>query len=389
MGLCGYVFLKGIQTFFLHRPIGGGGVGGNPICTWASCMVHHNERLTVDGKLSVHKIVDIHTLLKDVFVNGMEWFVWKASAEILFPSLPDIAQRAINAKYSVQQGQDVFQVFLRALGAWNSGATKGKNDPSSFIVKDIWKGNPKCSVKDVKACVEIARKFGGSGTSMIEQLRPFFAAYKQPERTIATVSLEALAALKLAPGEMCPNFIASVFMTFAAAPQVNVIGVVDLKSIAINKNTPAVTLIDSITKSIIDIAIRMGVPQHITTKDIGEFRTATILRHFQKSKAFAKVSVEGMASECFTALLPHAKTKVENPWAAYIGVPIKPEIESKSRAQSKKEGPVVEQPQPLQAVEYKDGKVVGAHIAMIAKKGFTLNATIKHKKTGTITHELI
>ena len=41
----------------------------------------------------------------------------------------------------------------------------------------------------------------------------------------------------------------------------------------------------------------------------------------------------------------------------------------------------------LQAVEYKDGKVVGAHIAMIIKKGFTLNAMIKHKKAGTITHE--
>ena len=386
MGLCDYVFLKGIH-FFLHRPTGGG--GDNPICTWASCMVHNNERLTIDGKLSVHKIVDAHMLLKDVFVNGMEWFVWKASAEILFPSLPDIAQRALNAKYSVQQGQDVFQVFLRALGAWNSGVTNGKNDPSSFILKDIWKGNPKCCLKDVKACVEIARKFGGSDTSMIEQLRSFLAAYKQSDRAVATTSLEALAALKLAPDEMCPNFIASIFMTIAAAPQQSVIGSSDIKSIALNKNIPDVKLLDRITKSIIEIAIRMGVPQHITTKEIGEFRTATILRHFKKSKAFAKVSVESMAKECFTVLLPHAKTKVENPWAAHIVVPIEPEIESRGQPKCARTGPVVEQPQPLQAVEYKDGKVVGAHIAMIAKKGFTLNATIKHKKTGTITHELI
>ena len=89
-----------------------------------------------------------------------------------------------------------------------------------------------------------------------------------------------------------------------------------------------------------------------------------------------------MASQCFTVLLAHATTKVENPWATHIGVSIEPEISAKS-------GPVAVDKPALQAVEYKDGKVVGAHIAMIIKKGFTLNAMIKHKKTGTITHELI
>ena len=46
-------------------------------------------------------------------------------------------------------------------------------------------------------------------------------------------------------------------------------------------------------------------------------------------------------------------------------------------------------PAALQAVAYADGKVVGAHVAMIANHGFTLNAMVKHKKEGTITHELI
>ena len=101
------------KHIFLHRPIGGGESYLH--------MVHSNERLTIDGKLSVHKIVDGHVLLKDLFVTGMEWFVWKASAEVAFPSLPDIAQRALNAKFSVQQGQDVFQVYLRAMAAWSSG----------------------------------------------------------------------------------------------------------------------------------------------------------------------------------------------------------------------------------------------------------------------------
>jgi len=53
-------------------------------------------------------------------------------------------------------------------------------------------------------------------------------------------------------------------------------------------------------------------------------------------------------------------------------------------------GPVEkEKPAALQAVVYADGKVVGAHAAMIANHGFTLNAMVMHKKERTITHELI
>ena len=290
-------------------------------------QAHPNERLTIDGKSSVHKIVDGHRLLKDIFVNGMEWFVWKGEAEVAFPSLPDIAQRALNAKYSVQQGQDVFQVLLRSMGAWTSGMADCKNDPSNFITKDIWKANPKCSLSDVKACVEIARKFGGSDNTIIEQLRVFLGAYKQADRTVATNILESMAALKLAPHEMCPNFIASIFMTLASAPKDNMITGAEIKTIDKNKNIPDVTLTEEITKSMIVIANRMGVAQHIATKELGEFRSATVLKFFKKSKPLKQVSVESMASKCYTALLKHATTKVENPWATHKGESIKPEIE--------------------------------------------------------------
>ena len=256
---------------FLHRPMGWG------ILFAHGPQAHPNERLTIDGKLSVHKIVDGHVLLKDLFVNGMEWFVWKASAEVAFPSLPDIAQRALNAKFSVQQGQDVFQVMLRAMGAWSSGMVNGKNDPTHFIMKDIWKANPKCSLIDVKACVEIARKFGGGDNSIIEQLRVFFGAYKKADRTVSTMALESMATLKLAPHEMCPNFIASIFMTLASSPNTNLISGGEIKTIAINKNISDVVLTETITKSMIEIANRMGVPQHIATKELGEFRTLTTL----------------------------------------------------------------------------------------------------------------
>ena len=373
------------KHIFLHRPIG---VGGGESYLH---MVHSNERLTVDGKLSVHKIVDGHPLLKDVFVIGMEWFVWKAPAEVLFPSLPDIAQRALNAKYSIQQGQDVFQVHLRAMDAWLSGMGKDKNDPGNFIMKDILKANPKCAPIDVKSCVEVARKFGGGDNSIVEQLRVFLGAYKKADRTVSSAALDAMATLKLAPSEMCPNFIASIFMTLASAPKDNMITGSEIKTIGQNKNIPDATRTEEITKSIIVIANRMGVAQHIATKELGEFRSATVLKFFKKAKPLKQVSVESMASQCYTALSKHATTKVENPWATHKVEPIKLEIAAipeRLSTSNPKCPPAVDKP-ALQAVVYADGKVVGAHAAMIANHGFTLNAMVMHKKERTITHELI
>ena len=346
-------------------------------------QVHTNTRLTIDGKLSVHKIVGQHVLLKNLFVEGMDWFVWKASAEILFPSLPDIAQRALNAKYSVQQGQDVFQVYLRAVCAWSNGMANGKNDPSLFITKDIWKGNPKCSLSDVKWCVEIARKFGGCGTSIVEHLRVFLGAFKKADRGVTTATLEALATLKLAPGEMCPHFTASILMTLAAAPNQNVISASEIKTIAKNANVPVMLLHESVTKTMIELADGMGVPEHIVAKEIGEFRTTITLKFFKKGRDAINGSVESIASKCFTALLAHATTKMENPWADHIDTNTD-EVAEKSRP-----GPKTGEKTAPQVVQYQDGKVVGAHIMMLAKKGFTVDALVKHKKNGTITYELV
>ena len=76
---------------------------------------------------------------------------------------------------------------------------------------------------------------------------------------------------------------------------------------------------------------------------------------------------------------------MENPWADHSDTNTNAsEVAPKSRPGPK----VVEQPAP-QVVQYQDGKVVGAHIMMLAKKGFTVDALVKHKKNGTITYELV
>ena len=57
----------------------------------------------------------------------------------MYPELPDIAQRAVNAKFSTQQGQDCFQMFARARMVLNGKVAKEVSDPVSYVVKDLKK----------------------------------------------------------------------------------------------------------------------------------------------------------------------------------------------------------------------------------------------------------
>ena len=81
---------------------------------------HTNENITVDGRLSKAKMLQKHPLLTDIFESGLEFDVWKANTDTLYPDLADIAQRALNTKYSAQQGQDAFQMFSRAVNLLNN-----------------------------------------------------------------------------------------------------------------------------------------------------------------------------------------------------------------------------------------------------------------------------
>ena len=122
---------------------------------------HDNPAICMDGKLSRAMIVGKHPLLEPLFQDGMDWFVWKEVAAMMYPTLPDVAQRALNAKFSVQQGQDAFQMFARAVLLLNNSPIEQK---VHFAITDILKGNHKCS-NDIPHIVECARNYGGTLTS--------------------------------------------------------------------------------------------------------------------------------------------------------------------------------------------------------------------------------
>ena len=349
------------------------------------CTAHWNERLTIDGKLSVAKIVSQHPTLAELFEEGLDFYVWKAEAEVEFPELPDLAQRALNAKYSVQQGQDIFQVFLRAVACWQSGVVDGKADKSLWIVRDIMKANPKCTPAECESMVEIARKFGGSSPTMISQVRLFLSTFKQPGQTVPAATLKAMANLKLAPEEMCPLFMSSILMLLASAP-LHVITGGDIKSIMSKKDSkiPTMQLVEPMIKSMIDLSETMDVPSDVAAKIVGEFRTTLVLKFFQKVKKLDDDTFEVLASKVFSKMLPHGKVTMENPWSGGGSGNGKGK-KAKGEAKKDIDNDATHQssvPASSDVVECRDGKATGLHVAILNKKGFKEGELVKLKETG-------
>ena len=335
---------------------------------------HWNENLTIEGKLSVPKILLRHPLLAPLFNEGMNWFVWKGSTEDQFPLLADIGQRALNAKYSVQQGQDVFQCFLRACHLWSTPAVRGRSDPALFIQKDILKCNPKCSKDDVESLVEVARKYGGTDGEFAAPLKGFLGAYMHPGRGIASSALQAMANVKLAASEMCPNVIISVLMLLASAPSANVITKGDICGLI--KKSDEAQSIESMIRKMISVSAQLGVPSGKDMKILSSFRCELVMKLWGKSKQLEKTTYAQMASNTFKLLLALGSQQIENPWAAPAQQNAgKGKGKGKGKASSSKDDPDDSNAgrsstTVKSAVEYQDGTVVGVHARILNEKGY-------------------
>ncbi len=240
--------------------------------------------------LSVPKILSQHPLLTPLFDEGLEWYVWKEWVEKKYTKLPDIFQRGCNAKFSVQQGMDMWQVFLRACTCWANGVANAKADPSGFILKDISRSNPTCSSQHIEALVEIARKFGGSNEAIVSPLKAFLSAFKIPSRMVSLSSLQALAALKMTPDQICPNFVMSILMVLASSPTANIITSGDIKGMFSTKHSRVDTLkdVEEMLQSMIVIASQADAKDSL--KIVSEFRSQVVLKFFDKKKALKDIA---------------------------------------------------------------------------------------------------
>ena len=333
---------------------------------------HNNEKLCIDGRLSMAKVAERYPVLKSVFEHGLTWWIWKAEVDDLYPDLADIAQRALNAKYSVQQGQDGFHLFARAINLLNTVKT---TNAVAYAVKDILKSNPK-SPNEVPSIVEVARKFGGSDTKFVEPLLRFNAAFKVAGREVVPSTWKSLAELKFSAGDLSPQVVISVLMAIAAAPSANFITASDVRTLMKETKTKEMVLCESIITIAQNTVVELKLGISDDTKHVGELRCNLMYKLFDKVKTLSKLSFEQIACGFFNKVhsLGNADRQIDNPWQDSQP---KHEVGGPQRTQPK------QAPMNAMVVEYRDGIAVGIHRRLVVEKGFVENAFIKHRKTGT------
>ena len=360
--------------------------------------VFSNPNLTVDGRLNKQKILERHPLLAQYFDDGIEIITWKYEAEELWPGLPDLAQRALNAKHSIQTGTDQFQCYIRACRQWS----QDQKQTSSQIKADIMGGNPMASDEQLTHIVEIARKWGGSLT-IIDSVEDFLAAFMVPGAKMTTDMLKKLANTKQSPsmGEVCPLFVNSIIMTMAAAPSKSLVPTAtDVAGIMSehNGNIENMKLIEKTIATLFSSAQAMSISNKVANRLINDYRVQCIMKFFKKQKELTE-SYHYYAHECFQKLLAFAATDAQVPSPFEVTSPDPSTDESKSPKKNKASGSASKSSQKTAvndavnnavddaadtAIKY-DGNmnVVGFSIkAILDKHGIDIDVVMKNRKSG-------
>ena len=330
---------------------------------------HNNKKLCVEGFLSKPRIAKSHPLLEPILEQGMTFWIWKAAADTTYPGLADLAQRALNAKFSVQQGQDCFQMFCRAVTRLNSATG---SDKVQMTCKDIIKANPKCA-NEVVHIVEMARKYGGKG-SYADQLADFCSAFKVPGRSVASSTWKALAEMKFPSAELCPLFMISVLMALAAAPTSNFITSADVKKLVSAKKEDMKEC-----EGIIKLALRLcddnQVPTSIAIAHLGKMRTNIVFKLFEKGvNQIENSTYTNIAGDFFELLKAETTINVANPWQTSPSAIAPKESEPKRSASMDASD---------EKIDYDDdGQALNIHAMLMRKKGFAPNVIVKYKETG-------
>jgi len=244
-------------------------------------MPHGNERFTVDGCLNVAKMKQAEPDMSEVLdKKGCRWTVWLYPAAELYPGLPQLAQRAINAKMQTTSGINNFELFSRASSQVQNPSIQAKADPKAFVMKQLAKLKSTSSVSELNDIVMTARKYSSIG------LGPFtrhVSAMKRKGRSVPAMVWNTLANTKFDHNELCPHFVQSVLMACASCPD-GVINGKDLK-VAMTKKKQDMMHIEELIKASLDIPKDMKLDRAIETKEVNVFRTSLILKFLDKGAA--------------------------------------------------------------------------------------------------------
>ena len=268
---------------------------------------HPNKHLTVDGKLNVQKIIERFPLIKPIFTNrGLEWDRWKKKAMILYPSLPRLAQRALNVKGQTTQGQSNFELYIRACNLFSSPVIRAKMHPDAFVYAQLEKMQTRASRTEMESIVMVARKYGTINNAPLQQ---HIGAFKRKGRSVAAQVWKYLAEIKFARSELCPHVVQSLLMAAADTPD-GVINGKDVK-VALSKNKDDMKLIEQIIRTSLDMLSLMHLPKDIEIKSVARLRTSMVLKFLKKSAFYEKQTYYEIAQSFHADCNSHTTTHAQ------------------------------------------------------------------------------
>ena len=337
------------------------------------------ESISIDGRLSKQKLMARHPRIAPLFSEGLTWCVWKFEAEVLYPELPDIAQRAINAKHVAQQQEGWNHAYQRAVVVLNSPAARSSPNPGLFTIKDILKTCPKCK-DDVPFIVDTAQKFGGTSTATCVDPLMRFVRMKMPTgRIIPGAMWKALGGLKLTPDAFAPHFITSILMLLAGSPAktapskiAKTIGAAEISSLEKGTRNTDMKVCENIIKSAIAVSSKLGLSVKDETRIVGDLRTSLVCKLFEKQENLRNVGYKKLANAFFLEA-EKAKTTdidVSNPW------PI--QQSGKTQTEGVQSAPGIA---PTGSVGYSlAGEAEGIYMMSLKNRGFDVDSAIKDKE---------
>ena len=281
------------------------------------------DNLSLSGRLNKDVLMNRYPEMEFIFTKGMSWTVWKRDAEQLYPDLPDIAQRALNAKYAAQQREHGFHHFQRAGEIILSDAAKASGDRAKFAIRDLLQTRPE-HPEVIPSIVDCAIQWGGDPKgSHIADLMRFVRAFMPAGRTLPASMWKSIAALKLEPEYYCPHVIFSVLMLLAGSPAktapsnvAKIVSAGEVGGLAKSPKKEQMKECEGIIVTAIQTAKRLDLTAKAETKLLGDFRSNLMVKLFGKSDTVKGKSFVDIAAEFFQQAVAEKRTEahIVNPW---------------------------------------------------------------------------
>ena len=283
------------------------------------------EYISIDGRMSKNRIVDLRPNMADVFEKGLKWLILRKQVEVLFPDLPALVQAARQAIGQVQHGESLYEL-LEAIQAIVSATATNEIDWKSLEAR-IAKSESK-HVADIPVLSAFIRLYGGGKKGQFNRRLQMFVQGCVPDgQYIGSSTFAAIVGLKFRTDEYCPNFMIAILETQSNCPPSAVrsgicrfITESDINAL-VGAKKQAMINAEKIMKVVWSVAhlIEDRIPKDKFLDIMGRFDVLVVRVVLDKPRPTHIKKVESVAGQALADLSGLAPDfEFENPWKSHI-----------------------------------------------------------------------